>query len=435
MNGGLHGTGLVADDLYLLAHDDQSGRPLLKPRPLGIGLVGGLLAELMLGGSIGLRRGGTVVLSDTRPGEDLALQVRRQIGAEREFHTLREWLLFLACGAEEDVAGRLERTGYLMRVPCWVPGRPGRWVPVDPDWAFASLLRVRCALNPARPFAAREAALTGLAVACGLGFRLDRYQLPASISVEEAVRAGSKRATDGCVNQPRGWLRYVVQVGDSLHRALQPAARRLAKAVPDRVVRIGVNLAGAAGAAWFARVSLLYYLHTHRLIGGVFCIEQAWFVAAFLIRRPPQAVSRDLGSWLLAAGGTFGGLLLRPGGIHLGWGVRSGLILQLVGLALAITALLALGRSFGFVAADRGLVTRGPYAVVRHPVYAAYLLIQSGYLLQSLSWRNAAVLLLASGCNIGRVMAEERLLAAAADPAGYGAYQQRVRWRLAPGLW
>jgi protein-S-isoprenylcysteine O-methyltransferase Ste14 len=27
---------------------------------------------------------------------------------------------------------------------------------------------------------------------------------------------------------------------------------------------------------------------------------------------------------------------------------------------------------------------RGPYAVVRHPMYAAYLLLQSGYLLQSL---------------------------------------------------
>lgn len=40
---------------------------------------------------------------------------------------------------------------------------------------------------------------------------------------------------------------------------------------------------------------------------------------------------------------------------------------------------------FGFVAADRGLKTRGPYAVVRHPMYASYLLLQSGYVLRSLS--------------------------------------------------
>ena len=42
MSEGLRGTGLVADDLYLLAHDGQTGRPLLQPRSLGIGLAGAL---------------------------------------------------------------------------------------------------------------------------------------------------------------------------------------------------------------------------------------------------------------------------------------------------------------------------------------------------------------------------------------------------------
>ena len=35
VDAGLSGTGLVADDLYLLAHDDRTGKPLLPPRPLG----------------------------------------------------------------------------------------------------------------------------------------------------------------------------------------------------------------------------------------------------------------------------------------------------------------------------------------------------------------------------------------------------------------
>jgi protein-S-isoprenylcysteine O-methyltransferase Ste14 len=112
--------------------------------------------------------------------------------------------------------------------------------------------------------------------------------------------------------------------------------------------------------------------------------------------------------------------------------VATGLALQLVGLALCIASLAALGRSFGFAAADRGVKTRGPYAVVRHPVYASYLLIQSGYLLQSMSVRNVMVLALASGCNIGRALAEERLLAR--SPA-YRAYRRKVCWRLIPGLW
>ncbi len=199
-----------------------------------------------------------------------------------------------------------------------------------------------------------------------------------------------------------------------------------------RVGRAVVNLAGAASAALFARASLLFYLQTHRLIGVVFFVEQAWFVTAFLIRRPPRSVATSSGPWLLAVGGTFGGLLLRPSGAHPPWGVTAGLISQLAGLALALTALIFLGRSLGLVAADRGLVTRGPYAVVRHPVYAAYFLIQAGYLMQSVSLRNAIVVTFAMCCNVGRIYAEERLLAGA---EGYQEYARRVRWRLVPGVW
>jgi protein-S-isoprenylcysteine O-methyltransferase Ste14 len=199
-----------------------------------------------------------------------------------------------------------------------------------------------------------------------------------------------------------------------------------------RVIRILVNLGGAATAAFFARATLLYYVHTHRLIGGLFLVEQAWFALAFLMRRPARAVSHRPGSWLLAAGGTFGGLLFRPAGLHPQWGSDAGLALQVAGLFLAIGALVALGRSFGFVAADRGVMTRGPYALIRHPVYAGYVLIQSGYLLQAISWRNVAVLALATSCNVGRCLAEERVLSRSAD---YRQYRRRVRWRLIPGLW
>lgn len=220
------------------------------------------------------------------------------------------------------------------------------------------------------------------------------------------------------------------------HRSVSQRWRsRLGRPLPaglDRAVRIVVNVAGAAGAALFALASLRFYVETHRLIGALFVVEQTWFVVAFLVRRPARAVSRGLGSWLLAFGGTFGGVLFRPAGAHPGWGVTSGLALQLAGLALCIVSLAALGRSFGFVAADRGVKTRGPYAVVRHPVYATYLVIQAGYLLQSVSLRNVVVLVLASGCNVGRALAEERLLA---RTPSYQAYQQKVRWRLIPGVW
>src|SRR5258707_635511 len=77
-------------------------------------------------------------------------------------------------------------------------------------------------------------------------------------------------------------------------------------------------------------------------------------------------------------------------------------------------------------------VARARYALVRHPVYAAYIIIQSGYLLQSISLRNAAVVAFATCCNVGRAVAEERLLSSS---AAYQDYGRRVRWRLVPGVW
>jgi hypothetical protein len=186
MSGGLRGTGLLADDLYLLAHDDQSGRSLLQPRPLGIGLAGALLAELMLASSITLWQADVAVARGPWPDDELQRHVLGVLAGEADPHPLREWLLFLARTAAADVARRLENAGYLARSGGRVPWRPTRWIPVNPDWAFAALLRVRPAADPARP-AAYGAVLAGLATGCGLGFRLDQYRSSASRTPGDAT--------------------------------------------------------------------------------------------------------------------------------------------------------------------------------------------------------------------------------------------------------
>jgi protein-S-isoprenylcysteine O-methyltransferase Ste14 len=84
------------------------------------------------------------------------------------------------------------------------------------------------------------------------------------------------------------------------------------------------------------------------------------------------------------------------------------------------------------VAASRGVKTRGRYAIVRHPVYTSYLLIQAGYVLQSQSPRNVLIVAFITACNIGRTLAEEKLLAG--SPA-YQACREQVRWRLIPHAW
>jgi protein-S-isoprenylcysteine O-methyltransferase Ste14 len=214
-----------------------------------------------------------------------------------------------------------------------------------------------------------------------------------------------------------------------------PAAARVRHALPPRsqqIVRVSANIIGAAGAAYFAYVTLSAYFHTHRPIGLLFFAQQAVVVVVYLVRRPASTVTLRFGDWLLAFGGTFSPVLLRPDGAHPQWGLSTGLALQLAGVIIALWSLTTLGRSFGFAAADRGLVSRGPYAIVRHPVYAAYVLLLAGYLVQSISIRNALVVLLTMGCDIGRIRAEERVLAQ--NPA-HPAYCRRVRWKMVPGVW
>jgi protein-S-isoprenylcysteine O-methyltransferase Ste14 len=152
----------------------------------------------------------------------------------------------------------------------------------------------------------------------------------------------------------------------------------------------------------------------------------------FLTRRAPTSVSRSVSEWLVAFAGTFGASLLRPGGIDHAWNDAVGLTLQIIGVVLGICGYLTLRRSFGLVPAHRGLVTSGVYSVVRHPLYASYIVAEVGYLVQSPRLSNLGVLLLVWTCQIVRIRCEERLLRT--DPE-YCLYSERTRWRLLPGIW
>jgi hypothetical protein len=178
----------VADDLYLLGHEERSGKPLLEPSALGTGLAGALLAELMLVGWIGLRQDSAVMIARDAPqGAVRQNALLKRIADKPGPEPVRSWLRILAHSAEQDVAVRLEEAGYLEHVRARVPWRQGRWVPVDPDWAFAPVLRARAALDPTRPLTAYSATLAGLTVACGLGFKLSEHQAEDSRPVQGAV--------------------------------------------------------------------------------------------------------------------------------------------------------------------------------------------------------------------------------------------------------
>ena len=60
---------LLADGLFLLAHDELSGKPRLSHSVVSLGLSGALLGELALAEKI-LLRAESVVLTDPEPPTD-----------------------------------------------------------------------------------------------------------------------------------------------------------------------------------------------------------------------------------------------------------------------------------------------------------------------------------------------------------------------------
>jgi protein-S-isoprenylcysteine O-methyltransferase Ste14 len=84
---------------------------------------------------------------------------------------------------------------------------------------------------------------------------------------------------------------------------------------------------------------------------------------------------------------------------------------------------------------DRGhrVVDTGPYAVIRHPGYAAMATVVPAMALTLGSWWGAGLALGYSALILRRAAVEDRYLREHLD--GYAEYARRVRFRLVPGLW
>jgi protein-S-isoprenylcysteine O-methyltransferase Ste14 len=85
------------------------------------------------------------------------------------------------------------------------------------------------------------------------------------------------------------------------------------------------------------------------------------------------------------------------------------------------------------VTAGQTVISTGPYAVVRHPMYASALLYVLGMPLALGSYRGLAGVVVMVLVLIWRLLDEEQMLAR--ELPGYAEYQRRVRYRLVPYLW
>jgi protein-S-isoprenylcysteine O-methyltransferase Ste14 len=85
------------------------------------------------------------------------------------------------------------------------------------------------------------------------------------------------------------------------------------------------------------------------------------------------------------------------------------------------------------VAADQKVISTGPYAIVRHPMYASATLYVIGTPLALGSYWGILPIAAMLPALIWRLLDEERLLAQ--QLPGYAEYQKKVRHRLIPGIW
>jgi protein-S-isoprenylcysteine O-methyltransferase Ste14 len=185
-----------------------------------------------------------------------------------------------------------------------------------------------------------------------------------------------------------------------------------------------------------AELSLLFFLtHTFTIADWIYVLQHLLVLGIALTRSPPQVKDHSLPS---SAAVVIAYAYPYAQVVYLRWvpgdpaWPAAGLVLVTLAACLSLASLLSLGRRFGVFPALRGLVKRGPYRFVRHPIYLAYVLADSGYNLQE--WNSGTVLLVMAGWAslLYRIHAEERILS---QDAGWCAYIALVRHRLLPGLW
>jgi protein-S-isoprenylcysteine O-methyltransferase Ste14 len=153
-----------------------------------------------------------------------------------------------------------------------------------------------------------------------------------------------------------------------------------------------------------------------------------------LVRRPAKAKAKGVLPRVSAIAGTYLSLVIvwlppYPTGPVLSF---ISLLLIVGGVGFSIFALLHLGRSFSLMAEARRLVTDGPYASIRHPLYLGEAASMLGLTLQYLSPLALTVLAIQFGLQLMRMKNEEQVLASLFDE--YEAYHMRTA-RLLPGLY
>lgn len=230
----------------------------------------------------------------------------------------------------------------------------------------------------------------------------------------------------------------------TLRRSLDAVRRRAAVGLGQLLLVLALALFVPAGTLAFWQGWL--YLG----VFGASCVLVTWYLAraspALLERRlrvgpvaEQQTVQKVIQS---LAGLAFLSIFVLAALDHrLGWSSVP-LLVVIAGdglVVLGMLIVLAVFRENAFtaatigVAADQQLVDSGPYAVVRHPMYAGALVMLLGTPLALGSWWSLLGVVALALLIAWRLLNEEQFLSGSLP--GYAEYRGRVRARLIPGVW
>ncbi len=189
------------------------------------------------------------------------------------------------------------------------------------------------------------------------------------------------------------------------------------------------NLLLATFWSLFVYINIYSFIRTGSISLILGALNESIIVCFFLLREDAIDVSSKPLDWGIAFAATFFPTLLRPSAISFS---LIGVPLLLIGIVLNISSLLFLNRSFGIVPARRTIKTKGPYHIIRHPMYASYFLIIVGYLVGNVSLLNVVVVVGTIALMAIRLLREEMFLM---QDKSYQTYCKATPFRLIPFIY
>ena len=181
-------------------------------------------------------------------------------------------------------------------------------------------------------------------------------------------------------------------------------------------------------------VNILHeFMRTGHITGLMLLASESLVIVLTLTRRRTAIVDRSIPAGVFTLVSVAGPPLMRADHDILALAAPDMLTGFISGLALVLilSGKLTLGRSFGLVPANRGVVADGPYSIVRHPIYAGYLITHIGFLAAHPDPLNIGLVAAADTALIFRALLEERVLG---HDERYQVYCRRVSWHLVPGV-